>query len=252
MGCNKDSKVNQPHICYCKYCGKECKNLNSLKQHEIRCKENPNHINIIKTNGNTKHHVSWNKGLTKETDNRVKHQGEKYSQRVKEGIIKPWSSGLTKETDERVRNIAKKSSESISNKVKLDTWHNSFGKSKLVEYNGILFHGNWEVEFAKFLDKHIISWVRPTEKFNYAFENKHRFYTPDFYLTDLDIYIEVKGYPTEKDYAKWNQFPDNLTLDIYFGDELLYYNIITEAKNVYSNVPEKFRNKHLNLFEIFK
>ena len=72
------------------------------------------------------------------------------------------------------------------------------------------------------------------------------------HLTDLDIYIEVKWYPTEKDYAKWNQFPDNLTLDIYFGDELLYYNIITEAKNVYSNVPEKFRNKHLNLFEIFK
>ena len=126
---------------------------------------------FIKTNGNTKHHVSWNKGLTKETDDRVKQQGEKYSQRVKEGIIKPWSSGLTKETDERVRNIAKKSSESISNKVKLDTWHNSFGKSKLVEYNGILFHGNWEVEFAKFLDKHIISWVRPTEKFNYTFEN---------------------------------------------------------------------------------
>lgn len=29
---------------YCKYCGKKCKNLNSLKQHECRCKENPNRI----------------------------------------------------------------------------------------------------------------------------------------------------------------------------------------------------------------
>ena len=28
----------------CKYCGKECKNKNSLSQHEIRCKENPNKI----------------------------------------------------------------------------------------------------------------------------------------------------------------------------------------------------------------
>lgn len=55
---------------------------------------------------------------------------------------------------------------------------------------------------------------------------------------------KFKGYPTEKDYAKWNQFPNNLKLDIYFGDELLYYNIITDAKNVYSNVPQKFRNKH--------
>ena len=25
-----------------KYCGKECKNTNSLKQHEVRCRENPN------------------------------------------------------------------------------------------------------------------------------------------------------------------------------------------------------------------
>lgn len=30
----------------CKYCGRECKNKNSLAQHEIRCKENPNRIKI--------------------------------------------------------------------------------------------------------------------------------------------------------------------------------------------------------------
>lgn len=28
----------------CQYCNKECKNLNSLRQHEIRCKLNPNRI----------------------------------------------------------------------------------------------------------------------------------------------------------------------------------------------------------------
>ena len=28
----------------CKFCGKECKNKNSLTQHEIRCKENPNRL----------------------------------------------------------------------------------------------------------------------------------------------------------------------------------------------------------------
>lgn len=33
----------------CRYCGKVCKNKNSLAQHEIRCKENPNRIKI-KTN----------------------------------------------------------------------------------------------------------------------------------------------------------------------------------------------------------
>ena len=33
----------------CKYCNKECKNKNSLAQHEIRCKENPEHI-IVHSN----------------------------------------------------------------------------------------------------------------------------------------------------------------------------------------------------------
>lgn len=27
----------------CKYCGKECKNANSLRTHERLCKKNPNH-----------------------------------------------------------------------------------------------------------------------------------------------------------------------------------------------------------------
>ena len=30
----------------CKHCGKECKNKNSLVQHEIRCKLNPNKLNL--------------------------------------------------------------------------------------------------------------------------------------------------------------------------------------------------------------
>lgn len=45
----------------CQYCGRVCKNLNSLRQHEIRCKKNPNHI-ICKGNGGKMppHLKSWN------------------------------------------------------------------------------------------------------------------------------------------------------------------------------------------------
>lgn len=55
----------------CKYCNKECKNKNSLVQHEIRCKLNPNKIQVVNHRGknNPMHGKSaWNKGLTKETD----------------------------------------------------------------------------------------------------------------------------------------------------------------------------------------
>ena len=49
---------------------------------------------------------SWNKGLTKETDSRVKNQSEK-----QKGVKKSkpcWSKGLTKETDERIKKRAEK------------------------------------------------------------------------------------------------------------------------------------------------
>lgn len=41
----------------CQYCGKECKNLNSLRQHEVRCKENPNRLNL---EGHSKGHKGCN------------------------------------------------------------------------------------------------------------------------------------------------------------------------------------------------
>ena len=63
----------------CQYCGKECKNSNSLCNHERLCKYNP-----IKQESNLKEfigvsHVAWNKGLTKETDDRVAAQSKSLS-----------------------------------------------------------------------------------------------------------------------------------------------------------------------------
>ena len=51
----------------CKFCGKECKNLNSLKNHERLCPKNPDRVYVSHTLGKP----AWNKGLTKETDSRV-------------------------------------------------------------------------------------------------------------------------------------------------------------------------------------
>lgn len=42
----------------CKYCGRICKNKNSLIQHEIRCKENPNHIICYGNKGNMPKHIN--------------------------------------------------------------------------------------------------------------------------------------------------------------------------------------------------
>ena len=70
----------------------------------------------------------------------------------------------------------------------------------------ICLQGSWELIVAKFLDDKKCKWNRNKIGFKYIFENKERTYFPDFYLDDLKLYIEVKGFETEKDKAKWSQF----------------------------------------------
>lgn len=59
----------------CRYCGKDCKNDNSLRNHERLCPLNPNKqaSNLTAWN-NAK--LSWNKGLTKYTSTSVAKYGE--------------------------------------------------------------------------------------------------------------------------------------------------------------------------------
>lgn len=78
-------------IFICEYCGKLCKNKNSLKQHEIRCSQNPNRIQSnFSIWNNREDHVAWNKGLTKE-DPRVAKQGESLKKKYASGEINhPW------------------------------------------------------------------------------------------------------------------------------------------------------------------
>jgi len=69
----------------------------------------------------------------------------------KKGNI-PWNKGLTKETDGRVKNYA--------NKLKGEN-NGGFGKVsqwKRVKYNDVWMKSSWEVKYAKYLDKNNIKW----------------------------------------------------------------------------------------------
>jgi predicted nuclease of restriction endonuclease-like RecB superfamily len=59
------------------------------------------------------------------------------------------------------------------------------------EYNGISYRSRYEASFAKLLDMLGIKFTFEPVKFRIAGNST---YTPDFYLVDLDIYIELKGY----------------------------------------------------------
>lgn len=77
------------------------------------------------------------------------------------------------------------------------------GRVKKVEYKGVLLDSQWEVDLAIWLDQNGIIWERPNKGFEYDYKGKKHIYYPDFYLPQLNIYVEVKGYKREKDEYKW-------------------------------------------------
>lgn len=127
--------MNKEYIC--KYCGKVCKNKNSLVQHEIRCNKNPNKIDTSKCFGinSQKGHVAWNKGLTKYDDPRIAKYGTTYKENYKNGKFKIWCTGLNKGTDERINKLSNTVKQTVNNKISCDNWHVSFSKTRTQIYN---------------------------------------------------------------------------------------------------------------------
>lgn len=238
-----NNKTNEEDIYICKYCGKQCKNKNSLVHHEKLCKENPDRIIYRRDNFNNFGRIAWNKGLTKETDERLKKQSETAKQKYKDGENKVWCDGLTKESDERIKKASIKIQNTIDKKIKDNNWHNSHNLVYL--YKDFKFDSYWEVLFVQFLDKYNILWVRNNkDSFEYTYQNSSHKYYPDFYLPDYDLYIEVKGYFSDKDINKWEQFTKNI--DIYDSKDLYDLQII-ESFDKRNLIPDKFRQKHLDL-----
>ena len=81
--------------CYCQYCNKKFKTVNGKNGHVAFCKQNPNRKS------------AWNKGLSKDTDDRVKKYGE--AQKITrddpdwKAEHQVWNKGLSKDTDDRVK-----------------------------------------------------------------------------------------------------------------------------------------------------
>lgn len=204
----------------CQYCGKEYKNRNSLCNHERLCPKNPQRSEYIHEGFNNVGHIAWNKGLTKETDIRVRKNAE--------SVKKTWESGLIQYNNRITPEIRNKISNTCLEKSRKGEWHTSLARNMHHEYKGFDLHGTWELKYAMYLDEQGINWYRNKERFEYLYEGKLHYYTPDFYLPDSDEYVEIKGYirPGGKDYAKWRCFPSEKSLVILKEKDLRNLGII--------------------------
>ena len=186
---------------YCQYCQKSTKSLKSKIQHEIRCKLNPNRIQINPSYGM----------LGKKGANQYTH-GAVMSESTKNKI----SKSTTKMNLERWADPANKLKQSESMKRAVENNPESYtssnrGRTKQIIVDGIKFQGQWEVDFYLWAKEHGLDPKRSEEYFEYEWNGTRRYF-PDFYIKSLDLYVEVKGYETDRDRAKWLQFPKKLCI----------------------------------------
>lgn len=177
----------------CTFCFKECKNKKSLVQHEIKCKNNPNRKNALVAGFNTKGSPTWNKGLTKETDERVAKNA------------KSLSNWYSEHPNHKLGGLHAKSCR----------------RCKYGTYKGFYCDSGWELAFLVYTLDHNINIKRNLDCFEYIYEDKIHKYYPDFIVDN--IYYEVKGRYTDKDWSKINQFPADLELVIIDSKEIYKY-----------------------------
>lgn len=175
--CNPNKTI---YCAHCKFCGRNCSHLNGLRSHEITCINNPNRVKGKRGDG-------W---------------------------YKVDKTAFSKKLSERYRSheTNKLISATCLAKAKSGNWHHGAGKSKKYTYKGYKFDSTWEVQLAIYWDSKEINWIRNSETFPYFWNKKNRSYTPDFLLPNSNTYIEVKGYKTERDIAKWSSFPGRLQI----------------------------------------
>lgn len=185
-------------ILKCKYCGKECKNKNSLAQHEIRCKLNPNKIDLsyIKIG-----HSFGHRGGNQFTKAKEECKEVIISEETRKKLGNYWRG--KQHTEIEKQKISEGIRKAIINNPESYSSTNVNGRVKHYLVNGIKLDGLWELEVAKYLEKNNIKWERPKNGFKYIWNNSEHIYFPDFYLPEYNYYIEVKGYQRDRDLYKW-------------------------------------------------
>lgn len=161
----------------CRYCGSERKNHNSWRNHERCCASNPNREyknEKLGKKGSNQYIYASQHNLPKPV---ISDEGRK---RLSE------KSSRFRHTDETRKKISERMS--INNKG---------GRCKWFDVSGQKVQGTWERDIATKLDEMRIKWTKlKTNKdtLQYILGGKQRSYTPDFYLEEYGLFLEIKGF----------------------------------------------------------
>ena len=162
--------------------------------------------------------VPWNKGL--ETGPETEEHKQKISDSIKE-----WWNNLPEDVIIERNNKISESKKNLPPKM-----GNGGGFYVTRDGNSIWLRSSYELRIAIQLDKLNIKWEYESK----AFDIGNRYYHPDFYLSDYNIWWEVKGYFSDNDKIKMNKF-NNI-----YKEECLRFVFLADIKTLesYSTVSE--------------
>lgn len=188
----------------CHKCKRKFSNNQALSQHEKYCN---GEIKDKRKYGSHKDYGNFLKGKSYE-----EIYGYEKAISIKEKLskstdgIKSWNNMTEEQKEihaERARkNILKRYDEG---------WEPKAGRSPKYKYKNFTVDGSWELEFCKWADDNGLYFEKNYDRFDYFFNGKWRKYKPDFKIDD-NTYVEIKGYQTNKDLAKWRYFDYNLII----------------------------------------
>lgn len=188
------------HIC--QFCSSERKSARSLSQHRPTCPNNPDRKISSGFSGKT----PWNAGQTKETNPEVALYAQKMSEMYKAGRIKPSGAAASSAEERSLRAKAQRfggyrENAGRSKKFRVE---DSFGDE-------VVLQSSYELRCANILDDLGIKWIRPK-----ALMYDGRRYYPDFYLPDLDVYLDPKNdFKALQDRAKINAVIEQNSVVVY-------------------------------------
>lgn len=171
----------------CKYCDRSIISTRH-SVHESKCEQNPHVIPKIKSSRKPGKQIgspAWNKGLKKETNEIIAQMAKTNSQRIQEKI---------KNGTFVPNRPSKQFCEELSKRQSLK---NSGGKSKWFKLGDQSVQGTYELQFAKALIANKIEWEKVRTNchiFQFEQNSKLKSYSPDFWLPELELYIEIKGF----------------------------------------------------------
>lgn len=181
----------------CKYCDKETKSNKANTQHEIRCKSNPERIIVKPSYGmlgkKGANQYTYGAEMTVETREKIRSASK----------AQVWTAERRNNHQIAMRRAVLEHPEAYNSSNR--------GRTKQVIVDGIKLQGQWEVDFYLWAKENGLNPQRPVTAFKYVW-NGERWYYPDFYIPSKDLYVEVKGYETDRDRAKWDQFPHKLSV----------------------------------------